>query len=98
MTGIWTVAPVYTGCSAEQSLLSVRPAQPLEGWMLKCTKKLLWFEDVIKITCSGWVIPVLPPIPRIGCSETLKSVLQAGCFVLECFLNFWPLLHERVGS
>lgn len=58
----------------------------------------LGFENVIKITCPGWVTPVLPPIPRIGCSETLKSVLQAECFVLEYFLSFWPLLHEWLGS
>lgn len=78
--------------AGEQCLLSVRPVQLLEGWMLHSIEELLWFESVIKRTCSGWVTPVLPPILRMGYSETLKSVLEAECFVLEYFLNFWPLL------
>lgn len=84
-----------------QCLLSVRPVQLLEGWMLNSIEELLWFESVIKRTCSGWVTPVLPPILRMGYSETLKSVLEAECFVLEYFLNFWPLLTlwcKWVGS
>lgn len=65
----------------ERCLLSVTPAQLFVGWMVNCIKELIWFESVIKITCSAWVtVLCCLPAPALGIQKYWSQYYGQNAF------------------